>query len=62
MRKFTATFMALALFLLSGCGVNLNFSGTSPFRNLRDDAVNRAVEEAVGSFMEAEGNLVGLFN
>lgn len=55
MRKFTATFMALALFLLSGCGVNLNFSGTSPFRNLRDEAVNSAVEEAVGSFMEAEG-------
>ena len=55
MRKFTAIFMAMALFLLSGCGVNLNFSGTSPFRNLRDDAVNSAVEEAVGSFMAAEG-------
>ena len=54
MRKFTAILMAFALFLLSGCGVRLNFSGTSPFRNLRNDEVNDAANAAVLAFAEAE--------
>lgn len=56
MRKFTATCMILSLILLSGCGVHLNFSGTSPFRNLRNGEINQAVESAVDGFV-ADGNL-----
>lgn len=55
MRKFTAMFMALSLFLLCGCGVDLNFTGVSPFRNLRDSAKTEAIAEAVDAFMEEEG-------
>lgn len=52
MKKLLALTLIFALLLsATGCaGVNLNFSGTSPFRNIRDDNIQSLVEKALGEY------------
>lgn len=52
MKKLLALTLVLALSLsATGCGgVNLNFSGTSPFRNIRDENIQSLVETALGEY------------
>lgn len=52
MKKLFALTLALSLLLsMAGCGgVNLNFSGTSPFRNIREEGTISQVEKALGEY------------
>ncbi|MBQ2690859.1 MAG: serine hydrolase [Clostridia bacterium] len=56
--KRTLAFVLTMLMMLSlsACGgVNLNFTGVSPFRNIRDEAVNAQVDTLVSTFADEHG-------
>ncbi|MBQ3062120.1 MAG: hypothetical protein IJD03_00505, partial [Clostridia bacterium] len=56
--KRTLAFVLTMLMMLSlsACGgVNLNFTGVSPFRNIRDEAVNAQVDTLVSAFADEHG-------
>lgn len=57
MKRITAILTAAAVFLLTGCagGVHLNFSGVSPFRNIRDGGKIAAIDSAVADFQNESG-------
>lgn len=56
MKKAAAFITAISILLLTGCGgVRLNFSGVSPFRNIRDEAVISAVDQAVDDYQTQSG-------
>lgn len=57
MKRIFAFILSLAMMLgLSGCGgVNLNFTGVSPFRNIRDEAVIAQVDALVSTFADEQG-------
>lgn len=66
MKKIAALLMTLSMLLMGGCaGVNLNFTGVSPFRNIRDTDKIAAIDKTVDDYMassEAEAISVGVIN
>lgn len=57
MKRIIALLTAAAVFLLTGCagGIHLNFSGVSPFRNIRDGGRIAAIDRAVADFQSQSG-------
>lgn len=57
MKKAASLIIALTLVVLTtGCAdINLNFSGVSPFRNIRDEQLIEKLNSTVDEFAEAEG-------
>ena len=56
MKRSLGVLLLCACLLLTGCaGVTLNFTGASPFRNIRDEATISAVDDDVNYFFEDNG-------
>ncbi|MEA4920236.1 MAG: serine hydrolase [Clostridiaceae bacterium] len=56
MKKAASLIIALALVMMTGCAdINLNFSGVSPFRNIRDEQLIESINNTVDEFIKAEG-------